>query len=60
MATVRRGPDDVLHVSDRSAAEIGELALRAGVALHELTPETASLEDVFFALTDGREREAAA
>jgi ABC-2 type transport system ATP-binding protein len=52
-AGVRRGPADTLHVTHRSAADVGELAFAAGLALHELTEETASLEDVFFALTGG-------
>jgi ABC-2 type transport system ATP-binding protein len=54
-ASVRGGAGDALHVADRSAAEVGELAFAAGLALHELTAETASLEDVFFALTSGDE-----
>jgi ABC-2 type transport system ATP-binding protein len=35
------------RLSGMVAAEIGESALRAGVALHELTPLRSSLEDVY-------------
>jgi ABC-2 type transport system ATP-binding protein len=44
-------PDAGLSVSGLSAEQIGELSLTAGVALHELTPQRASLEDVFMDLT---------
>jgi ABC-2 type transport system ATP-binding protein len=40
-----------LLVQGRSTAEIGELAFATGVPLHELVEESASLEEVFFALT---------
>jgi ABC-2 type transport system ATP-binding protein len=42
---------DTLRISDLDAPRIGELAARAGIALHELTPERASLEDTFVELT---------
>jgi ABC-2 type transport system ATP-binding protein len=42
---------DALEVKGRTTEEVGELAFSAGVPLHELTLETASLEDVFFRLT---------
>ncbi len=42
---------DELLVEGVPAARVGELAYRAGVALHELVPETSSLEDVFLELT---------
>src|SRR4051794_7354972 len=46
----------LVEVRGLSAAEIGDRAVRAGVALHELTPVTASLEEVFMDLTrDDRE-----
>jgi hypothetical protein len=32
---------------------VGEVAATAGVVLHELTPEQASLEEVFLELTSG-------
>jgi ABC-2 type transport system ATP-binding protein len=43
---------DALIVSGLDAAAIGELASENAIALHELTPQRASLEDVFFELTD--------
>ena len=46
----------LVEVQGLSAAEIGDRAVRAGVALHELTPVTASLEEAFMDLTrDDRE-----
>jgi ABC-2 type transport system ATP-binding protein len=33
-------------------AAIGDLALAEGVALHELAPQSASLEEAFMELTD--------
>lgn len=33
------------------AAEIGEIAFEHGICLHELSPQSASLEEAFFALT---------
>jgi len=50
---VRALDDGAFEVHGLSAREIGEAALRAGVALHELTPQQATLEDAFMALTDG-------
>jgi ABC-2 type transport system ATP-binding protein len=41
----------VLEVHGRSSEEIGELAARDGLVLHELTPQTASLEEAFMRLT---------
>ena len=35
-----------------AAAPIGDLAAEHGIALHELTPQQASLEEAFFELTD--------
>ena len=40
----------------RQRPQVGELALREGIALHELSEQGASLEDVFLALTDDAER----
>jgi ABC-2 type transport system ATP-binding protein len=40
-----------LEVHGLTSAEIGEAAARNGIALHELTPERASLEDAFMRLT---------
>jgi ABC-2 type transport system ATP-binding protein len=43
--------DGALCVTGLCAAEIGELAATVGVTLHELSPQTASLEDAFMELT---------
>jgi ABC-2 type transport system ATP-binding protein len=43
----------VLTVTGLPAARIGELAASAGVVLHELTPQLATLEDAFLELTAG-------
>ena len=46
----------LVEVRGLGAAEIGDRAVRAGIALHELTPVTASLEEAFMDLTrDDRE-----
>jgi ABC-2 type transport system ATP-binding protein len=52
------GPEDaptarvpVLTVTGVPAPRIGELAAQAGVVLHELTPQMASLEEAFLELT---------
>ena len=42
---------DELLVDGAPGARIGELAFAAGIPLHELTPESSSLEDVFLELT---------
>jgi ABC-2 type transport system ATP-binding protein len=41
----------VLEVRGRTSAQIGEVAARHGIVLHELTPQRVSLEDVFMRLT---------
>ena len=43
--------DDHLVVQGRTPAEVGELAHAAGIPLHELVEQSATLEEVFFALT---------
>jgi ABC-2 type transport system ATP-binding protein len=43
--------DGALSVGGISAVEIGDLALAFGIALHELSPQMASLEDAFMELT---------
>ena len=43
--------DGAFEVHGLSAPRIGEALLRAGVAVHELTPQQATLEDAFMALT---------
>jgi len=44
---------DALTVEGLTAAQIGDLAFRQGLRVHELTPLTASLEDAFMELTQG-------
>ncbi|MCP3939760.1 MAG: ATP-binding cassette domain-containing protein [Actinomycetia bacterium] len=44
------GPDTLL-VTGLDLDQIGDTALAAGIALHELSAQAGSLEDVFFALT---------
>lgn len=44
--------DGALSVTGVDAPAIGELAARHGIALHELAPQQASLEEAFFELTD--------
>jgi ABC-2 type transport system ATP-binding protein len=59
LSAVLAGPDvvvqdvatDVLEVSGLSAAAIGEAARDHGLTLHELTPQSASLEEIFMQLT---------
>ena len=43
--------DGTFVVTDGRAEQIGEAAFDAGIALHELTPLGASLEDIFMELT---------
>jgi ABC-2 type transport system ATP-binding protein len=50
-ATVTEVNDDGLSVSDLSAEDVGQIAFDAGVVLYELTPQRASLEEVFMDLT---------
>jgi len=49
--TVSSTEDGVLHVTGLSAAQIGDTARGLGVALHELTPQRASLEEAFMDMT---------
>lgn len=42
----------VASLTGASAADIGDLAARHGIPLHELTPRNGSLEDAYLALTD--------
>ena len=46
-----RRDGDALLVSGATAAVVGETAHAHGIAVHELTPQQRSLEDVFLALT---------
>ncbi len=50
-ATVATAPDGALTVSGLDAAAIGDAAAEAGIALHELSPQRASLEEAYMALT---------
>jgi ABC-2 type transport system ATP-binding protein len=50
-ASVVNGENGSLLVTKAVSSQIGELAHRAGIALHELSPQQASLEDVFMDLT---------
>jgi ABC-2 type transport system ATP-binding protein len=54
-AEVATGEQGVLLVNGVGGRQVGELALREGIALHELSEQGASLEDVFLALTDDAE-----
>jgi ABC-2 type transport system ATP-binding protein len=49
-----REPPGTLSVTGMEAPRIGELAARAGLVLHELTPRLASLEEAFLERTSGR------
>jgi ABC-2 type transport system ATP-binding protein len=48
---VRSPEPDVLEVRGLTAVQIGEAAGSAGIVLHELTPQQASLEEAFMTLT---------
>jgi ABC-2 type transport system ATP-binding protein len=47
------GPDDqdLMHVGGLTSANIGDIAVGQAIALHELTPVAASLEEAFMELT---------
>ncbi|HWU22191.1 MAG TPA: ATP-binding cassette domain-containing protein [Nocardioides sp.] len=49
--TVEPAPDGGLDVSGLTGIAIGQVALRAGIALSELTPQTATLEEAFMSIT---------
>ncbi|GAA1813103.1 ABC transporter ATP-binding protein [Agromyces neolithicus] len=49
--TVMRAEAGVLEVTGLDAAGIGDLAAQHALAIHELTPKTASLEEAYMALT---------
>ncbi len=44
--------DGAHDIRGLSAAQVGDLAAATGIALHELTEQRASLEDVFFEMTE--------
>ncbi|MEV7013987.1 ATP-binding cassette domain-containing protein [Streptosporangium sp. NPDC051022] len=55
-ATVLAEPDGALAVRGLEVAEIGDLAAGHGLAVHEVRPRTASLEEAYMELTgDGSE-----
>ena len=43
---------DALLVSGAAIEEVGELAARHAIPLHELSPQQATLEQAYLALTD--------
>lgn len=51
---------DALHVRGLAPERIGELAAANGLVLHELAPQTGSLEDAFLRLTAGAQEYRAA
>ena len=55
-ATVTSLGDGALAV-DAAAGEVGEVAAANGIVLHELTVESATLEEVFLELTGGETTE---
>jgi ABC-2 type transport system ATP-binding protein len=52
-AQAEPGVDGALTITGMSAPRIAELAARAGIAVYELTPQRASLEQAFMELTAG-------
>jgi len=50
-ATIVQEEDGTLSVAGLNAQEIGDIALGQHVALHELTPQLASLEEAFMEIT---------
>jgi ABC-2 type transport system ATP-binding protein len=48
---VTSGADGALNVTGLEASAVGELAARERIVLHELSPQRASLEEAFMALT---------
>jgi ABC-2 type transport system ATP-binding protein len=49
--TISSLPDQRIEVTGLTSAQISDAAARAGIAVHELTPITASLEDAYLELT---------
>ncbi|MBV1853868.1 ABC transporter ATP-binding protein [Catellatospora tritici] len=54
-ATGQPGEDGTLLLTGVTAEQVGDAALRAGVAIHELVTERPDLERVFLDLTAGKE-----
>ena len=46
------GGGGLVEIAGLTAEEIGDIAAAHGIALHELTPQQASLEEAFMALTN--------
>ena len=51
-ASVSPGPQGELVVTNAAPATIGDLAAERGIPIHELTPRSATLEDIYLELTD--------
>ncbi|WP_091675081.1 ABC transporter ATP-binding protein [Amycolatopsis marina] len=51
-AVVLTDPDGALSVTGCDAVAIGDIAVRHGIAVHELTPRSASLEEAYLEITD--------
>ncbi|SDG15971.1 ABC transporter ATP-binding protein [Microbacterium sp. 77mftsu3.1] len=51
--TVTSSEPGLLDIAGATAAAVGEIAAQHGIALHELTPRSGSLEDAYLALTEG-------
>jgi ABC-2 type transport system ATP-binding protein len=51
--TVRDAGPGTLSVADTTTEQVGEIAGRAGIVLHELAAERATLEEAFLELTGG-------
>ncbi len=55
---VRRQRDSILFTADETAAaELSQALVEAGALIRALTPQRATLEDLFFSLTEGAEGE---
>jgi ABC-2 type transport system ATP-binding protein len=53
----RRGPQRITFTADKDAvALLSQALVEAGTLIHELAPQSATLEDLFFSLTEGQER----
>ena len=48
-----------VELREIATAEVGELAARGGIVLHELSPQTGSLEDAFLQATAASQQFAA-
>jgi len=48
---VTQDGSDLVQITGMTAAQMGDAAAHAGIALHELTPVSASLEEAYMALT---------